>query len=215
MEYAVEINDFGYPNRKSDLTLINPLSDSMGGNTLTGNTLTGNTCPNKNSYSSFKCNRGYSNEIQNDQFLRNVGLVEEDPIDAYIFNEKNIRKMSDKITQLLTGVDRKNRPIIVPDKTISSVLSGVRKKFVPEVGNIYSRYNTPNYLESGTQRIINEAINIIVTDVRNNLETDECNQKLNIWTTVLGDFNEHGLRSHGQIKIREKRPSPMLFNMNY
>jgi hypothetical protein len=208
MEYAVQINDLSYPNRKNDQILLNPLE----GNTLTAE---GNTCINKNSYSFVKCKKEYSNDIQNDQLLRNVGMIEEDPIDAYIFNEKNIRKMSNKITQLLTGVDRQNRPIIVPDKTISSVLSGVRKKFIPEVGNIYSRYNTPNYLENATQRIINEAINIIVSDVKNNLETDECNQKLNIWTTVLGDFNEHGLRSHGQIKIREKRPSPMLFNMNY
>ncbi len=205
MEHAVQINDLSYPNRKDDQMLLNPLPQEP----LT----LGNTCINKNAYNKNACNRSYS--IQNDQLLRNVGMIEEDPIDAYLFTEKNIRKMSNKITQLLTGVDKQNRPILVPDKTISSVLSGVRKKFRPEVGNIYSRYNTPNYLEDGTQRIINEAINIIVTDVKNNLHVDECNQKLNLWTTVLGDFNEHGLRSHGQIKIREKRPSPMLFNMNY
>jgi hypothetical protein len=44
---------------------------------------------------------------------------------------------------------------------------------------------------------------------------DECNSKLSAWTTILGDFNEHGLRRHAPIKLREKRPMPMAFNMNY
>jgi hypothetical protein len=60
-----------------------------------------------------------------------------------------------------------------------------------------------------------QVINIITTDVKNNLEAEQCNSKLSIWTTVLGDFNEHGLRQHGPIKLKERRPTTMLFNMNY
>jgi len=152
---------------------------------------------------------------QNDRLLRYVGMETEDSIDTYIFSDKNINKMSSVITQLLTGVDKKNRPIIVPDKTITSVLSGVRSKFRPETGDMYTRYNFPSNRESDIDRIINETINIIVTDIKDNADVLDCNSKLNIWTTVLGDFNEHGLRSHSKIKLREKRPTPMLFNMNY
>jgi hypothetical protein len=52
-------------------------------------------------------------------------------------------------------------------------------------------------------------------DVKGNLGMDDNNSKLTIWTTVLGDFNEHGLQSHPKIKLREKRPAPLQFNMNY
>jgi hypothetical protein len=44
---------------------------------------------------------------------------------------------------------------------------------------------------------------------------DENNKKLTIWTTVLGDFNEHGLRSYAPIKIRENNINKVRFNMNY
>ena len=63
--------------------------------------------------------------------------------------------------------------------------------------------------------MIDQVINIITTDVKVNLGMDEHNSKLSAWTTILGDFNEHGLRRHAPIKLRERRPMPMAFNMNY
>jgi hypothetical protein len=162
-----------------------------------------------------KCEKPNTNAKQNNRLLRYVGMEEEDPIDTYIFSDKNINKMSTTITQLLSGVDKNNRAIIVPDKNISDVLTGVRSKFRPETGDMYSRYRFSTNRESDVNRIINEAINIIVTDIKDNADVLECNSKLNVWTTVLGDFNQHGLRSHSKIKLREKRPTPMLFNMNY
>ena len=63
--------------------------------------------------------------------------------------------------------------------------------------------------------MMDEVINIITTDVKVNLGMEENNAKLTVWTTVLEDFNEHGLRSHSKIKLRENRPQPMMFNMNY
>ena len=60
-----------------------------------------------------------------------------------------------------------------------------------------------------------QVINIITSDVKNNLGMDQCNSKLTIWTTVLGDFNDAGLRSHPPIKLKERRPTTMLFHMRY
>ena len=38
----------------------------------------------------------------------------------------------------------------------------------------------------------------------------------NIWTgTLYGDFNKAGLRRHPKIKLRERHPQYMAFNMNY
>lgn len=124
-----------------------------------------------------------------------------------LFSRNSLKCISFKITALLSGVGTDNRPIIVPDATISGILSEVYTNFRP----INSAVTSVSYNDV----IITETINIIVADVRNNLEIEEINSKLTIWTTVLGDFNEHGLRSHPIIKLREKRPMPMMFNMNY
>ena len=157
----------------------------------------------------------------NDQFTKHVlySETEGDTISQcmqMLYSKSNLDIMSAKINQLLTGVNENNRPIIVPHSTICSVISAVYNNFRPETGDIFSRYNIPKSRGSDyIQRIIDETINIITTDVKNNLIMEQNNRKLTVWTTVLGDFNEHGLQSHPKIKIREKRPQPMCFNMNY
>ena len=159
----------------------------------------------------------------NDQFIKHVGYNDHtcgpycgQSCMQSFFSKKNIEKMSSKITELLMGVNKDNRPIIVPDITICSVMSAVNENFRPETGDIYGRYNIPKARESNyVQTMIDEVINIITTDVKINLGMDECNQNLSVWTTVLGDFNAHNLRSHSKIKLRERRPQPLAFQMNY
>lgn len=164
-----------------------------------------------------------TSDIYDDNYIKHVGYSQhmctsdcgESCIQQY-YSKKNIDKISCKITELLQGVDKYNRPIIVPDKTIRNIMNAVYTNFRPETGDIYSRYNIPksappNYM----QRMIDEVINIITTDVKVNLGMEEYNSKLTAWTTVLGDFNDHGLRSHAPIKLREKRPQQMAFQMNY
>ena len=165
----------------------------------------------------------YATEIYNDQFIKHVGFSDHQCGDSCglgciqkLFSKQSIDRISSKITELLQGVDKNNRPIVIPHKTIASVLSAVYENFRPETGDIYGRYNIPkagggNY----TSRMIDETINIITTDVKVNLGMEKCNENLSIWTTVLGDFNKHGLRQHPPIKLRERRPQPMAFQMNY
>ena len=154
-------------------------------------------------------------EICNDQFIKHVGNIDNICI-KNLYSKENINKISCKITELLMGVNKDNRPIVVPDKTICSVMSAVYENFRPETGDIYTRYNIPKAREPDfIQRMIDQVINIITTDVKVNLGMDECNRNLSIWTTVLGDFNLHNLRSHSKIKLRERRPQPMAFQMNY
>ena len=153
----------------------------------------------------------------NDQFIKHVGYSDDESYCMKRFySKKNIEQISCKITELLMGVNKDNRPIIVPDKTICSVMSAVYENFRPETGDIYGRYNVPKARESNyLQSMIDEVINIITTDVKVNLGMDDCNKNLSVWTTVLGDFNQHGLQSHPKIKLRERRPQPLMFNMNY
>lgn len=162
-------------------------------------------------------------EIRNDQFIKHVGFTDhlcdefgDTSCMKKMYSKENLDRISFKITELLQGVDKNNRPIVVPHKTICSVMSAVYENFRPETGDIYGRYNVSKAgVYNYTNRIIDEVINIITTDVKVNLRMDESNSKLSIWTTVLGDFNKHGLRQHPKIKIREKRPQPMMFNMTY
>ena len=151
----------------------------------------------------------------NEMYIKHAAY---DPIndDDELFSPENIKLISRKVTQLLMGVDPKNRPIIVPDKTIGSVLSSVFSTFVPQnIGDINSRFILPcNEPCSNNQAIIDQAIEIIVSDVRNNLGVEQCNETLSIWDSVLGDFNRHGLMPHPQIKINNNK-LPTQFNMMY
>jgi hypothetical protein len=127
------------------------------------------------------------------------------------FSKNTVRTISNKVTELTRGVNPQNRPIIVPDKNICSVMSQIYLGFRPPTSDIYSRYNIPrDEPENYVQRMIDQCIELIVSDIKNNLGIEELNSHLNIWSaTVLGDFNTLGLRSHSQVKVRDRHPSHM------
>ena len=156
-------------------------------------------------------------EIHDSNFMRHVGYKQDNVCIKEYFSQENINFISNKITELTLGVDHMNRKIKVPDKNISSVMSAVMSSFRPPVGDIHSRYIVPSGIspESYVQQMINQVIQIITSDIKTSLGMEEYNKTLTAWTTLLGDFNEKGLRSHAPIKIQMKRPNPMEFNMNY
>jgi hypothetical protein len=132
-----------------------------------------------------------------------------------IFTEETIKYISEEVTKNLKGLMTNTR-IVVPDENITSVLSNVFENYRPNTQDIYTKYNIiQNKTIDDANYIVLQTIDILVQDIRLNIETINQNNKLTIWTTVLGDNNEHGLRSHDQIKIRKKRPTSMLFHMNY
>ncbi len=134
-----------------------------------------------------------------------------------IFSEDNVNKMSKKITELLQGVEKNGRNILVPNDKISHILSQVYNSQRPEVGDIYSRYQIGSISQkrNDVREIIDRTINIIVTQIKNEMLTEECNKKLSVWSTILGDFNIHGLRAHSQIKLKNKRSQRFQFHMHY
>lgn len=145
-----------------------------------------------------------------------VGWQETSNAVVGFFNSDTVKMISTKVSELLEGVDEKNRKIVVPNNLIVDVMNGIQKSYTPPVGDINTRYNIPK--ESPTdykQDMIDQTIQIIVNDVKYNLGMEQNNAKLTAWTTVYGDFNQKGLRSHAPIKIRNKRPASMQFNMNY
>ena len=163
----------------------------------------------------------YATEIletfRDDNYMRNVGYSDDNFHNKKYFNDITVSTISAKITELLQGVDSENRAIIVPNKTIWSVMSQIYSSYRPPTGDIYSRYiiHSGTSCDSYIQNMIDQVIEVITSDVRNNLGIEENNKQLTIWTTVYGDFNRHGLRQVPPIKIRNKHPAYGQIHMRY
>ena len=85
-----------------------------------------------------------------------------------------------------------------------------------EIGSIYSRYIIPQKEPRNDVRTINQqTVQAIVNMLRSQFEIEENNKKLTIWNTMYGDFNKEGLRAHPPIKLRNRHPQYMAFNMKY
>jgi hypothetical protein len=157
-------------------------------------------------------------ESINDNYTRHVGYKDTDNLlQTRFYNINVVNTISQKLTQLLQGVDPQNRPIIIPDKSISNIMDSVYQNYRPQTGDIFSRYIIPTGLNSDDyiQDMIDQTIEIIYSDVKNNLEMEANNKKLSVWTTVLGNFNDNGLRSHAPIKVLNKHPQYCAFFENY
>lgn len=158
-----------------------------------------------------------SADITDNSYYKYIGYKQNNYCIQKYFSKENVNMISKKITNLLKGVGQNNRPIIIPDKTIYSVMSEIYNSYRPPTGDIYSRYivSSGTTSESYVENMVDQVIEVIVTDVRNNIEIEENNKKLTIWTTLYGDFNDNGLRQHSFIKINNKRPTPFQFHMRY
>ena len=164
-------------------------------------------------------------QIYNGNYFRYVGWEKSqcpNPGLEWLFSNENLNIVSKKITQLLQGVHPEGRDIIVPHDKIAHVFSQFlnNEPTNRELGDIYTRYNIINPQQNcPIESIIERSISVIVDDISNQFGMIENNKKLTIWTTILGDFNKHGLNSYSQSQItgaiRRKRPQTMAFNMNY
>ena len=161
----------------------------------------------------------YGQQIQipiDENNMRYVGWKQSNDCIATYYSPSTVNMISRKVSELLDGVDIKNRKIIIPDETIGHVMSSVQNNYVPHVGDIFTRYHIKSLGNVNMlQEMIDRVIEIIVQDVKNFEGMKQHNETLTKWTTVLGDFNKHGLRSHDVIKIQNKHPKRMMFFENY
>jgi hypothetical protein len=166
-----------------------------------------------------KIDTGCYDYMIDQNYNRYVGWQEASCSCKELFSPHTIKLISSKITELTEGVDDKNRKIVVPDQTIINVLNFYQDNYRPPTGDIYGRLNVPKKDPTDyNQDVINETIERIVSDIKVNMGMAQNNAKLTAWTTVYGEFNEHGLRAVAPLtgNIRnKKRPAPMQFNMNY
>jgi type IV secretory pathway VirB6-like protein len=149
--------------------------------------------------------------------IQNVGYgstIFDSPYYQRLFADDNIAYIQATVRDNLTGL--LDRPILVSKPVIESVLSELFKFNSPQLGDIFTIDTIPQEVpRDDILDLINNTINIITNHIRTEYEMIENNQKLTIWTSLYGNFNDHGLRAHPQIKIKNKRTPTMQFNMRY
>lgn len=136
--------------------------------------------------------------------------IADNPIVKQFFSKNTVDYISAKITLMTKDVDERGREIIVPDDKILHLMNSVYLSYNPKQG-FDTKWSPKEYLESLIEQTITQA----VFDVRNVLVYEQCTAKYTVWDTILGEDNKRGLRGYAPIKLREKRPNSMEFNMKY
>lgn len=160
--------------------------------------------------------RQYDVQIDSNQYVGWEQQVSWNSFLSRLFSKQTIKTIQDKTSEYLVGVDSEGRKIIPSERIVESALYGVFENYRPVTGDIYGKYTVNNEnSRDDYSYIVDQTISLLVRGIRNDLEMQQYNSKLTIWTTLLGDFNEHGLRQHAPIKVRNKRPDNFLFHMRY
>jgi hypothetical protein len=64
------------------------------------------------------------------------------------------------------------------------------------------------------EHLLQDVVTFMSEYIRSEYELAENNAGFSAWSALYG-ANDHGLRAHSQIKLRERRPTPFQFNMNF
>lgn len=111
---------------------------------------------------------------------------------TFLIGDKNVKMLSDKITELLDGVHPEGLKIKVPYETIRHVVS---TKF-----KLFQSYDPV--------KINEEVVSFIVGYIRAEFQAIKTNQNYSVWNTLLSEeFNDHGLRAVPSIKIKRRYPN--------
>jgi len=163
--------------------------------------------------------RKYQHRVDYDQnYIGYQQTAEWAILSQEVFSKYTVEKIQQKVSEYLMGVSNTGKIIVPSETVVVNALNGVFRTHIPRTGDIYGRYlvhdNTSN---SGDYAyIVDKTISLLVTTIKNDIEMEQNNYKLNIWDSVLlGDDNPQGLRQYAPIKLREKGPDRFLFNMRY
>lgn len=133
------------------------------------------------------------------------------------FSDKTLNYIKTNLDKLLYDITE--RPIKVTEKVIRNVMETIFQNNRPQaIGDIYSRYHMTGLDCEHTfdiNKMVHEVIETIYNYIKNEVEMEKCNNSMNIYNALYGTFNDHGLLAHPPIKLLEKRPQPMQFNMRY
>jgi hypothetical protein len=150
-------------------------------------------------------------------YLRFVGWSEEsNPCFKSYYSPETVRIIQKKVSELTKGIHEEGKTFVVTDEVVVNVMDGIFRNFKPSRGDIYTRNNIPSDGQINlVQSMIDQTIEVITDHIRNEYGMQKANEKLSPWVQLYGDFNPHNLNQTPPIKVRDKRPSTMQFNMNY
>lgn len=132
----------------------------------------------------------------------------------FFFSEENMTFIADEVQRLLAIAGHPG--IRVSRNVIGNVMSNLSRNNNPVIGDIFTRYIIPNNEGRDDVRALTvQTINVIYNTIMEEKETVRFNERLSIWTTVLGDFNAEGLRAHAPLKIKENDYIKGVFIENY
>jgi len=157
----------------------------------------------------------YDDRIDLNQYIGWGTITEWNALPREVFTKRTLKIIETKVYEYL--LKRLNKKIIPSERVIVIALYGVYKSHIPRTGDIYGKY----LVVDETQRndygyIVDKTISLLASGISTDIEMQEVNSKLNIWNaTVLGDFNENGLRQFPPLKLRNRGPDRMLFHMKY
>lgn len=150
------------------------------------------------------------------RYFKHVGWSKEatyaDPY-KLLFSAKNFDLIAAEVKERLAST---GYSINVSRDVIGSALSNITIHNSPKTGDIYTRYVVPDSEpRNDVANLTQQAIDLIVNTILDDLETTKLNQRLSIWSTVYGDGNPEGLRGHSIIRYKENDYMKGVFNMNY
>jgi len=149
----------------------------------------------------------------NHQYIAHVGYKDTSLNVRALFSTETLFLISNAVTNNLRDIYAPG--IIVSLALINNVLNALYEAYRTPSGDPITMYNVvsnenPNMVDA----LINQTINVITGSVKSQLIIERNNFKLNKWDTVLGTHNAQGIRSHPVLKINDKRPQSMMFNMH-
>lgn len=134
-----------------------------------------------------------------------------------LFSVENLKAVQTTLDHVLKDLHPQGKRIVVTIPQIANVMSNIYENTLPgQIAGIYTKSVIPpahprNDIQEINQRTVQAIYNLLSTQ----FEVETNNKKLSIWNTVLGDFNENGLRAHPPIKTRNKHAQRMAFHMRY
>ena len=155
--------------------------------------------------------------LYNDNYIRYVGWsVSEQPFDRKFFSKDTIENIKTKTSNLLRCLRSDGRPIVVSDRVIAHVMSQIYEKYRPQLGDMYTMLTIQAAEPRDDLKLLTDlVVETIYKNIVEETQMEENNKRLTVWTSVLGDFNEHGLRQYTTIKTVKDNINKVRFNMNY
>lgn len=150
--------------------------------------------------------------MMNHQYISHVGYKDTSLNIQALFSMETLILISKIITQNMRDIFPQG--IIVPIETIANVLNALYESYRPPSGDPMTMYNVvSDENPNAVNVLINQTVSVISQQIRDEFLMEKNASQLSAWTTVLGENNAHGIRSYPPIKIRNRKPQTMMFNM--